>query len=173
MRRLILVILALKAAGWVIIALALLGAAFLYRQQPATGPRAAHPAWRRFVTRRFNPAVLALGLAGGARSPWGVITHVGRRSGRTYETPILPHRAGDTFVIPLNYGPEVHWLRNVLAAGNATIRLHGAVVQVADPCIVPAAEVLPHLAEGTRTTYRRLAIAEFLQVRVVPDAPPA
>jgi deazaflavin-dependent oxidoreductase (nitroreductase family) len=169
-RRLILVVLALKAAGWVIIALVVAGAAFLYRQQPASGPRAAHPAWRRFVTRRFNPVVLALGFAGGARSPWGVITHVGRRSGLTYETPILPHRAGDRFVIPLNYGREVHWLRNVVIAGKATIRLHGAVVHVADPRIVPAVEVLPQLPEGTRTTYRRLAIAEFLQVRVVPDA---
>jgi len=169
-RRLILVVLALKAAGWVVILLVVMGAAFLYRHQPATGPRAAHPTWRRFVTRRFNPAVLALGLAGGARSPWAVITHVGRRSGRTHETPILPHRAGDTFVIPLSYGREVHWLRNVLAAGDATIRLHGSAVRVAEPRIVPAEDVLPLLPEGTRTTYRRLAIAEFLQVRVVPDA---
>jgi len=35
----------------------------------------------------------------------GLLTHVGRRSGRTYQTPLGAYRLGDGFVFALFYGP--------------------------------------------------------------------
>jgi hypothetical protein len=53
------------------------------------------------------------------------VQHVGRRSGKTYETPIIVSRVADGFVIELTYGPDVDWHKNVLAAGGCTLVWHG------------------------------------------------
>jgi deazaflavin-dependent oxidoreductase (nitroreductase family) len=63
-----------------------------------------------------------------ARSPFGpfsLIRHVGRRSGKQYETPVIVGLAADGFVIELTYGYDVDWYKNVLAAGGCTIIWHG------------------------------------------------
>jgi hypothetical protein len=57
---------------------------------------------------------------------YGVIHHVGRHSGRTYSTPVVAKLTADSIIIPLPYGPDTDWCRNLLAAGHATLTLHGA-----------------------------------------------
>ena len=42
------------------------------------------------------------------------------------------------FAIPLPYGDEVDWLRNVLAAGEATVVLDGVRHRVTQPVVVPS-----------------------------------
>ena len=63
-----------------------------------------------------------------ARSPFGpfsIVRHVGRRSGKVYETPIIVSRVEDGFMIELTYGPDVDWHKNVLAAGGCTLVWRG------------------------------------------------
>jgi len=71
----------------------------------------------------LNPAML--NLAG--RKHWyaALIRHTGRRSGKHYATPVVADRFADGFILPLPYGTGVDWLRNVLAAGRATVRVGG------------------------------------------------
>lgn len=64
-------------------------------------------------------------LAGTARGPLALIRHVGRRSGKPYETPLIVVPEDGGFVIALTYGPEVDWYRNVVAAGGCQIVWHG------------------------------------------------
>ena len=60
-----------------------------------------------------------------ARAGWfgslALIRHVGRKSGRIYETPLLLARVPDGFVAELTYGENVDWYRNVVHAGRCTI----------------------------------------------------
>lgn len=67
--------------------------------------------------------------------------HVGRRSGRTYVTPLSAYRLGDGFVLGVAY-PEVDWCRNVLAAGKCTLTWNGKEYALGRPELVPAAEAL-------------------------------
>ena len=63
-----------------------------------------------------------------ARSPFGpfaLVRHVGRRSGKVYETPIIVAPTPGGFVIELTYGADVDWHKNVLAAGGCTLVVHG------------------------------------------------
>lgn len=85
------------------------------------------------VNRRvLNPAMRH--LAG--RVPlMGIVQHRGRTSGRSYETPVLFFRSGDRFVIALTYGRDVDWVRNVVAAGEVTIRHRGRDLQAIAPQI--------------------------------------
>ena len=78
---------------------------------------------RAFSKRVVNPLVMR--FAGSAGSPFAVIRHVGRRSGRVYATPLLLAPVAGGFVIELTYGFAVDWYRNVVAAGHCTILWHG------------------------------------------------
>jgi deazaflavin-dependent oxidoreductase (nitroreductase family) len=86
--------------------------------------------------------------------PFAVVTHVGRRSGRTYRTPVLAFRSGTTLAVVLFYGNGTDWIRNVLAQGSATITRRGAdhswtglhIVEPSAPGVPSAARVLGRLA---------------------------
>src|SRR5436309_16033281 len=54
--------------------------------------------------------------------PWAVILHRGRRSGRSYRTPVLAFRRGQTLIIALLYGEESDWLRNLRAGAGQVVR---------------------------------------------------
>src|SRR5260370_22962617 len=57
-----------------------------------------------------------------ARLPgFGIVTHVGRKSGRVYRTPVNVFRASEGFLIALTYGRESEWVRNVVAAEGCTL----------------------------------------------------
>lgn len=77
---------------------------------------------RTFVKHFINPVLR--NFARSSRGPFALLRHVGRRSGKTYEIPIMVWRVEDGFVIVLTYGPKVDWLRNLQAAGQGTLRWH-------------------------------------------------
>ena len=110
-------------------------------------------------------------------APWlpgmGVVVHRGRRSGRAYRTPVMVFRHADRLVIALPYGTDTDWLRNVLAAGSATVVDQGTTYTVSDPQIVPTSEAEPHLPPDTLRTLRVFRVEECLRVRRAPvDAQP-
>jgi deazaflavin-dependent oxidoreductase (nitroreductase family) len=93
----------------------------------------SRPAYRTFRRRLLAPLARlvinpALGrLAGRRLVPWlGVLRHRGRRSGRDYATPVAVLRLGESFVLPLAFGEEADWVRNLMAAGSCTLRWRGA-----------------------------------------------
>ena len=55
--------------------------------------------------------------------PWfGVLEHVGRRSGTVRQTPLMAFERGDgRWIVALTYGPDVQWVKNVLASGGCRI----------------------------------------------------
>ncbi len=76
---------------------------------------------------RFNKHVLnpVLGrVARSAHGPFAIIRHVGRRSGKTYETPVIVVRLADGFALALTYGDQVDWYRNVRTAGRCVVIWH-------------------------------------------------
>jgi len=76
-----------------------------------------------FLKYTLNP--LTRRLARSSFGPFTIVRHVGRRSGKQYETPIIVSPVKDGFVIELTYGYDVDWHKNVLAAGGCTMVWHG------------------------------------------------
>src|SRR4051812_24757125 len=64
-------------------------------------------------------------VAGSRRGPVALVRHVGRGSGRQYETPVILARVPAGFVAELTYGPDVDWYKNIIAAGRCTVLHHG------------------------------------------------
>ena len=72
-----------------------------------------------------------------ARLPgFGILTHVGRKSGRVYRTPVNVFRAPEGFLIALTYGRESEWVKNVVAAGACQIETRGIRYQFSSPTVV-------------------------------------
>jgi len=69
-------------------------------------------------------------------APWVVVIHAGRRSGRTYRTPIFGHVGRDQVVLPVLYGTESDWVRNVLAAGGGAVTRAGVTRAIANARLV-------------------------------------
>ena len=79
------------------------------------------------VVARFNKRVnnpLQLNWAPYLPS-WAVIEHVGRTSGRNYQTPVIAAVDGDTLYVAVLYGEESDWVQNVLRAGSGGVRRGG------------------------------------------------
>ncbi|MFF3225003.1 nitroreductase family deazaflavin-dependent oxidoreductase [Nocardia suismassiliense] len=64
---------------------------------------------------------------------WAVVVHRGRKSGRTFRTPLWAFRRDDRYVIALTYGPESDWVRNVLAAGGCQLESRRRRYEVHNP----------------------------------------
>src|SRR4029077_17303611 len=72
-----------------------------------------------------------------ARLPgFGILTHLGRKSGRAYRTPVNVFRAPEGFLIALTYGRDSEWVRNVVAAGRCELATGGVRYQLSAPTIV-------------------------------------
>ena len=124
---------------------------------------------RRFNRRVFNPLVLALTAGGRRWAYFALVRHVGRRSGRSYSTPIWVIRTGGGFLVPLTYGTRADWCRNVLAAGAATIVCRGVAVAVVRPTVVDAASVVPRLPPLQRGVMRLVGMRQFLVLRTAAE----
>ena len=80
------------------------------------------------IARTINPRALAAARRG--RGPFSLVRHVGRTTGRSYETPIIVARVPEGFVAELTYGPKVAWYQNAVAAGGCELLVRGVEYRV-------------------------------------------
>jgi deazaflavin-dependent oxidoreductase (nitroreductase family) len=98
---------------------------------------------------------------------FAVVSHVGRRSGRAYRTPVNLYRRGDGYVIALMYGADSQWVRNVLAAGAVEIETRGRRVRLVPREVVrdSARSWVPSTVRGP---LRLLRVDEFMLLDRAP-----
>jgi deazaflavin-dependent oxidoreductase (nitroreductase family) len=114
------------------------------------------PYFMRRVNRVFtNPL---MGTVAWLVPPLAIVHHVGRRSGRRYRSPVVAFPTSKGFVIPLTYGRDVDWARNLVAAHGGEIERMGQRVAVRRPRIVDGAVAYPHLPAALRPALR---LADF------------
>jgi deazaflavin-dependent oxidoreductase (nitroreductase family) len=94
--------------------------------------------FRKKTLARFNLAVTnrITGQFAGWLPLFGIMSHVGRKSGKIYRTPVNVFRTPNGFVIALTYGRESEWVKNVLAAGGCELQTRGRHYRLSDPMIV-------------------------------------
>ncbi|AGP63453.1 MULTISPECIES: nitroreductase family deazaflavin-dependent oxidoreductase [Mycobacterium] len=98
---------------------------------------------------------------------WAIVVHRGRKSGRTFRTPLWAFRRRNGFVIALTYGPETDWVRNVLAAGGCELQTRRRRYQLGAP-VVFRDEDATDMPAFIRFMLRRVIKApEFLRLDIV------
>lgn len=120
------------------------------------------PRFMRRVNRVFtNPL---LGSVGWLVPPLAVIHHVGRTSARRYRTPVVAFPTATGFVVPMTYGRDVDWARNLIKAhGGELVRL-GRRFTLRNPRIVGGAAAYPHLPAGVRSVLRLADLPGYVLV---------
>jgi deazaflavin-dependent oxidoreductase (nitroreductase family) len=121
--------------------------------------------FNKYVTNR-----ILRGFASFSHGPFAIIRHVGRRSGKPYETVIMVWPMGESFVIALTYGPKVDWYRNMLAAGGCTVFWHRRVYAVGKPEPIDVKTALPAFPPLQQFILRLIGIQDFVRVKfIVPE----
>jgi deazaflavin-dependent oxidoreductase (nitroreductase family) len=94
--------------------------------------------FRKKSLARFNLAVTnrITSRFAGWLPGFGIITHVGRKSGKVYRTPVNVFRAPNGFAVALTYGRESEWVKNVLAANGCELQTGGRHYHLSHPTIV-------------------------------------
>ncbi len=128
------------------------------------------PLWVTQVNRRVtNPVMM---LFSDLVPPLATLHHHGWRSGRRYRTPVLAFPTPRGVVIALTYGPEVGWLRNVLASGDARLVRARRVLVLSEPARLHGDDGARLVPAWTRAALRVLRVDEFVELRAVPrDGP--
>jgi deazaflavin-dependent oxidoreductase (nitroreductase family) len=118
--------------------------------------------FRHVVNRYVNPVTRPLAR----RLPsFAVLTHHGRKSGRSYRTPVNVFRRGDRYYFYLTYGSDVEWVKNVLATGSCAIETRGRIVELVEPELITDPELRPAPAH-VRLVERHFAGAtQYLSMR--------
>jgi len=116
------------------------------------------------LSRHLNPLARPLTRR---LPPFAVLHHRGRRSGRSYDTPVQAYRTPDGWVVGLAYDHNSAWVLNLLAAGGGEMTRAGRRYRITQPRRVgrEAYELLPFFAS---LPMRMMGIDEFLQFDATP-----
>jgi deazaflavin-dependent oxidoreductase (nitroreductase family) len=141
-------------AAWVISLLAILLVPILLIRFRKRWVAAFNLAVTNRITSRFADRLLG----------FGILTHVGRKSGRLYHTPVNVFREPDGFLIALTYGRDSEWVRNVLAAGGCELETRGVRYLLSAPTILhdPTRRRFPL---PVRMTLGIIGANDFMQLR--------
>ncbi|HYZ66874.1 MAG TPA: nitroreductase family deazaflavin-dependent oxidoreductase [Mycobacterium sp.] len=102
---------------------------------------------------------------------WAVVIHRGRKSGRTFRTPLWAFRRQGGFVIALTYGPSADWVRNVMAAGGCEVESRRRRYRLGNPRLYRD-ENASDMPAFIRFMLRRVIKApEFLSLDIVSELP--
>jgi deazaflavin-dependent oxidoreductase (nitroreductase family) len=117
---------------------------------------------RPITTRFFNP--LSRHVAGWLPG-FGILVYRGRTSGRMYRTPMNVFRHGERYVLALTYGPEVQWVKNVVAAGGCDLVTRGRTVRLGAPRLFsdPQRRLMPM---PVRVLLGLMRVTEFIELRI-------
>ncbi|WP_194410405.1 nitroreductase/quinone reductase family protein [Microbacterium cremeum] len=149
----------------------LVGSALVAVVGIVVGVRTRNPRVLRF-TRTMQRDVLnrrALQDAGTPGSPWAVVRVPGRTSGRVYDTPVGVQRVGDELYISLPYGEGAQWVRNVRAAGGATVVHDGREIEATTPELVPIAGT--PMSGADRVAVAIFGVTHALRLRAESSTP--
>jgi len=96
---------------------------------------------------------------------FGILTHVGRKSGKVYRTPVNVFRAPTGFIIALTYSRQCEWVKNVLAAGRCELKTRGKNYQLSSPKVVrdPARRPFPL---PVRLVLRIVGADEYMELSI-------
>jgi deazaflavin-dependent oxidoreductase (nitroreductase family) len=116
---------------------------------------------RPFATHVLNPftRLFVHRLPG-----FAIISHRGRKTGRIHHTPMNVFRHGESYVFALTYGSDVQWVKNVLTAGEADLRIGDRTIHLTDPelFVDPERRLMPL---PVRFFLGLIRVSEFLRMR--------
>lgn len=117
--------------------------------------------------RALGPVVNPLLLPLARRlPPLAVLHHVGRRTGRRYETPVQAFPTGDGYLIGLVYDSRAEWARNLLRAGGGELTRAGRTYPMIMPTRVTGPDARNRLPRWAAIMMRLVGVDEFVALQL-------
>ena len=118
---------------------------------------------------RFNRVATnrVLGVIAPRAPGFGVVRHRGRKSGRTYTTPVNVFRTLEGYVVALTYGSASDWVKNVLAEGGCELETRGRWQRLSQPRLVHD-ERRSAMPRAIRPMLGLLHVTDFLYLSAEP-----
>jgi deazaflavin-dependent oxidoreductase (nitroreductase family) len=161
----------MRPASWLLLVTVIaLGCASVYVRnalRTESGRKRLLPLLRPLM-RVINPRVVR--AVERRESEYGIVHHIGRRSGVTYHTPVDVAQTSDGVLISLPYGPETDWCRNVLAAHQCRLTVNGDELALTAPEVVLAPAARAQLAPKKLRQWESEGIAHYLSLEYAPAA---
>ena len=104
-------------------------------------------------------------IAGKKHSPIVLIEHIGRKTGKIYQLPIMAQKHNDGFMFALTYGTGVDWYKNVLASGSAKIIANGTRYELSEPVTVNKKEGQDAFLPPKSNILRVIDIQDFFYMK--------
>jgi deazaflavin-dependent oxidoreductase (nitroreductase family) len=96
---------------------------------------------------------------------FGILEHVGRKSGKQFKTPLTVFSTDEGVAILLTYGPNRDWLKNITAANGGRMRRYGRTFAVTDPRVMSKAEAAGSVTGLWRPIFARLPFDQAVLLR--------
>ena len=101
----------------------------------------------------------------GTAPSFGILEHVGRKSGKAYRTPLTVFSTDEGVAILLSYGPDRDWLKNITKSGGGKLTRRGQTYDVVDPRVVSKEEAAPLVTGALRKVFPRLPFEQAVLLR--------
>jgi deazaflavin-dependent oxidoreductase (nitroreductase family) len=98
----------------------------------------------------------------GSIGPLTLVKHRGRKTGRTYTTPVMSFTTHGGLVVGVMYGRRSDWVRNVLAGGAVEVKRRGRTDRYQSARLLGQGEGLHLLPSMLRGTFRLLRVRHFV-----------
>lgn len=115
--------------------------------------------------RVTNPV---LGRLAGRVPPFAMVEHRGRKSGRTYRTPVFAFERDGVVTIALTYGSGVDWLANARAAGGCGLTFRRRRLRLGAPRELDTAAGMDRMPGLIQLGLTAMAVREFVEFPVLP-----
>lgn len=113
----------------------------------------------RRVARALNPLLLPLARR---LPPLAVVHHVGRKTGRHYENPVMAFETEEGWIVSLAYGSDVQWARNLERARGGELTRSGRTHRVGAVHAIAWDRAAPSLPPWARGALRSASVEDFL-----------
>lgn len=113
--------------------------------------------------KRYNRLVRS--FAG--RRFYALLRHRGRKSGKTFTTPVMAWHTAGGMLIPLSWGVESDWYRNIMAANECDVQVEGRWRRCTEPSLIQRDQALSFLPASTRIMARLFPVRQFMLLRQV------
>jgi len=87
---------------------------------------------------------------------YAILDHVGRKSGKSYRTPLMVFSTNTGVAILLTYGPDRDWLKNITATGGGRMKRYGKTFEVRDPTVMPRSQAARYVTKRWQPLFARL-----------------
>jgi len=110
--------------------------------------------------RIFNPMELKRG-----KRP--VLIHSGRMSGKTYYTPLDAHQVEGGYIFIVMYSSESDWVKNIQAAGGASLRIADVEQPLTNPRLISLEEAFETFGMTAESKTKLNEKAEYFRMDAV------